>query len=249
MKKEQSLTRNSLLNWSVEEYVWQKGDRVRVIGKVDAAGSLTEINNTIYDVEIGAVFEDVMYADEIGDDPHDQTEITSEWIYFAKNSDDPSFVPIHDTGSATNHWPDNLYIEIYRPFVTESNLYFTTGMTFPIVVDVYGNKLHGGDTDQVLNAGGQPVTPAVVANTAHDCWKFIRNFREITDAINIFQFAESDYASDFYITQKLSSGNPIPNIDSQQQNVLTKRLRHGGQISIGSQLNFLADFEYDDFLD
>jgi len=248
IKKAQTNTRNNLLNWSVEEYVWQKGDRIRIMGKVSPAGVLTEINGAIYDVEIMAVFNDVMYTQEVGDDPHDTTETTDEWLYFPINENLPGFVPT--IAGTPNHWPDNLWVEIYRPFVTETNLYFTTGMTFPIGVDVYGNKFHGGDTNQVLNAGGENVTPAIVANTSHDQWKFLRNFREVTDTINFFLFAESEYASDFYITQKLTSqGNPIPNIDSQQQNVLTKRMRHGGAVSIGSQLNLLAEFEYDDYLD
>jgi hypothetical protein len=247
IKRAQALTRDSLLNWSVEEYVWQKGDRIRIIGKVDAAGNLTEINGSIYDVEIMAIFNDVEYENNIGDGST-AVETTDEWIYFPINPDLPGFTPT--SGSQPNLYPDNLWIEIYRPFRTESNLYFTTGMTYPIKVDVYGNKLHGGDTDQVLNSSGQPITPAIVANTSHDAWKYLRNFRNVTDSLNIFLFAESEYASDFYLTSKLTSqGSPIPDIPSQQQNVLTKRLRHGGKISIGSQLNLIAEFEFDDYVD
>ena len=248
IKKAQANTRDNLLNWSVEEYVWQKGDRIRIIGKVSATGVLTEINDDIYDVEIMAVFTDYEQASTIGDDPHDATEIQSEWIYFPINSNLPSFIPA--TAGPPNAWPDNLLVEIYRPFTTETNLYFTTGMTFAIETDVYGNKFHKGNVDQVLNASGQPLTPASVTNTSHDNWKYLRNFRDVADSQSFPIWVESQYASDFYISQILTSqGNPIPNIDSQQQNVLTKRLRHGGQISIGSQSNLIAEFLFDDYLD
>jgi len=248
IKKAQANTRDNLLNWSVEEYVWEKGDRIRIIGKVSGAGVLTEINDAIYDVEIMAVFTDYEQASTIGDDPHDSTEIQSEWIYFPVNDNLPSFVP--STAGPPNAWPDNLLVEIYRPFTTESNLYFTTGMTFEIGTDIYGNKFHKGNVDQVLTAGGQPSTPASVVNTSHDNWKYLRNFRNVDDDVNFAIWVESQYASDFYFTNQLTSqGNPIPDIDSQQQNVLTKRLRHGGKVNIGSQLNQIAEFEFDDYLD
>ena len=246
IKKAQENTRENLLNWSVEEYVWQKGDRIRIIGKVDGAGVLTEINDAIYDVEIMAVFEDTEYENNIGDGGG-AVETTDQWIYFPVNNN-ISFTP--SSGASPNRWPDNLWVEIYRPFTTETNLYFTTGMTFPIKVDVYGNKYHGGNVDQVLNASGNNVTPAVVNNTSHDNWKYLRNFRNVDDDENFPLWSESEFASDFYLTNKLTSqGNPVPDIDSQQQNVLTKRLRHGGQVNIGSQLNFIAEFAYDDFED
>ena len=247
VKKAQANTRDGLLNWSVEEYVWTKGDRIRIIGKVDTSGVLTEINDAIYDVEIMAVFNDVEVDYNIGDGMTG-AEVTNEWIYFPVNPNMPSFIP--GIGTHGNYYIDNLWIEIYRPFTVESNLYFTTGMTFAIDVDVYGNKYHKGDVDQILDAAGLNITPASIVNTSHDNWKYARNYRNIEQNNDFQFFTESQYASDFYLTGKLTSqGNPIPNIDSQQQNVLTKRLRHGGKVNIGSQINLIADFEYDDYKD
>jgi hypothetical protein len=242
----QTLTRNNLHNWSVEEYVWEKGDRIRVIGKVNASGVLTEINDNTYDVEIAAVYVDQDYAQNIGDgNIGDNTVIEDEWLYFPVKS-----IITPTAGSPPNAYPDNLLVEIYRPFVAETNVFFTTGMTFEIGTDVYGNKFHKGDTDQVLDSQGFPDTPAIVNNTSHDSWKYLRNFRNIDDDDNFALWIESEYASDFYIAQKLTSqGNPVPDVQSSQQNVLTKRLRHGGKINIGSQLNQIAEFEFDDFLD
>lgn len=248
VKKPQDNTRDNLLNWSVEEYVWQKGDRIRIIGKVNAAGILTEINDSIYDVEIMAVFDDYEQSRDIGDEPHSATEVINEYIYFPVNPDLPTFLPA--SAGTPNRYPDNLWVEIYRPLTTESNLYYTTGMTFGIGTDVYGNRYHMGDVDQVLDAGGAPSTPATITNTSHDNWKFLRSFRDVSDTLTFPLWTESEYVSDFYYTNKFTSqGNPVPNIDSQQQNILTKRLRHGGQINIGSQVNQLAEFDYDDYLD
>lgn len=247
IQKCQLNTVDQLLNWSVETYSWEKGDRIRIIGKVSAAGVLTEINDAIYDVEILGVWDDTDYENDIGEGTS-AVETINEWIYFPKNPDLPSFVPT--SASQPNRWPDNLLVEIYRPFTTESNLYFTTGMTFEIGTDVYGHKYHKGDTNQVLNSQGQVTVPALVNNTSHDNWKYPRQFRDISDALTFNLWVESQYSTDFYITQIMTSqGNPIPDIDSQQQNVLTKRARHGGQVSIGSQLNYIAEFDYNDYVD
>ncbi|MBE3085402.1 MAG: hypothetical protein IMZ64_04195, partial [Bacteroidetes bacterium] len=259
IKKAQQMTRDNLYNWSVEEYVWQKGDRIRIIGKVSAAGSLTEINGAIYDVEISGVFEDTDSAYDIGDTIDISTttgsatttvasdEVMNEWIYFPTS---PNVYLIPSFGVSPNRHPDQLWVEIYRPFLVETNLFFTTGMTFEIGIDAYGNKYHKGDTDQVLDANGHSVTPAIVSNTSHDSWKYLRNFRNLADTLSYSFWAESEYASDFYLSNKLTSqGSPIANVSNPQQSVLTKRLRHGGKINIGSQVNLLADFDYDDYLD
>ena len=41
----------------------------------------------------------------------------------------------------------------------------------------------------------------------------------------------------------------IPDVDSQQTNQLTKRIRHGGKVNVGSQLNRIAEFDFDDYKD
>jgi hypothetical protein len=243
----QSYTRNKITNWSVETYVWEKGDRMRIIGAVADNGVLTEINGTLYDTEITGVFTDTDTASIIGDLGGD-AEVQHEWIYFKI---------LGSTGSATGiptpGLNQNLLFQIYRPYkesVDDVGLFFTTGMTFEIGTDVYGNKYHKGDTNQVLTASGIPSTPAIVNNTSHDAWKYLRNF-VIKDQVSIInEWVESELASDFTDVQKMTSqGLPIPDIDSQQQNVMTKRLRHGGQLSIGTQTNLLADFEFDKYED
>jgi len=246
IKSCQDKTRNFLNNWSVEEYSWEKGDRIRIIGKVDDGGVLTEINNFFWDTEIVAVYTDTDPENYIGEGSGSD-DYQDTWIYFKIN---PNILYLPSTGTLPLYWEDNLFVEIYRPAVTETGLFFTTGMTFDIKTDINGNKYHGGDTDQTINSEGNSITPAIVNNTAHDIWKYIRNFRSAQDNATFKIWSESEYPSDFYVSQKMTSqGKPIPNVDSQQQNVLTKRVRHGGIIGIGSQINRLADFEYDDYKD
>jgi hypothetical protein len=234
----QQNARNFWDNWSVEEYVWEKGDRIRIIGRY-SSNNLIELEGGIWDTEIAGVYTDTDWENW----DSETEEILQTWVYFKTSSaiDLSSYISAKES----------IYFEIYRPAKELSTeLFFTTGMTFEIETDLYGNKYHKGNTNQVLNTSGSSISPAIVRNTAHDAWKYIRNFRNDEGAESVAFWAESQYASDWYITQKLtSSGTPIPDLDSLQQNILTKRYRHGGQVSIGSQTNNIAKFDFDDFDD
>ena len=249
-------TRDHLNGWSVEDYSWQKGDRIRIIGKHEFS-AVEEIDGAIWDSEIAAVYTDTDWANDIGESDDDNEEFLGEWIYFRRN---PNILLTPSQGSSPNKWQDNLFVEIYRPAKTGTGLYYTTGMTYSIGIDDESNrKYHKGDTDQDLSPSGATTTPAIVHNTAHDVWKYIRNFAVygsydsvdgIVNYVTLEIWSESEYSSDFYVTEKMTSqGNPIPDVEGQQENVLTKRARHGGIIGIGSQINNLADFEYDDYKD
>lgn len=233
-------TRDELPNWSVEQYVWEKGDRIRIIGRTDQFGQVTE-ESLMFDSEIMGVFLDTDY-----ESPGTETgSIQRSYLYFQSIS-----FGFPTTPDLTRGFADYL-IEIYRPYKEfTTTLYYTTGMTFEIGVDGNGNKYHKGNTDQVLTALGEPSSPAIVRNTAHDGWKYLRNFVDkITKEIYAV-WIESEYASDYYLSQKLtSSGVPIPDLDNFKQSVLSKRLRHGGKYNFGTELNQIAKFDYDDFKD
>jgi len=239
IKKSQRITRNYFGGrWIVEEYSWQKGDRIRIFGKVnDTTGVLSEFGGKIWDVEITGVYQDTDY---VGFNPSSgETEI-DEWIYFSRQSDFNFGYPRFS----------NLFVQIYRPLKVDDGLFYTTGMTFGIGTDQYGHKYHKGDTDQILDANGNSSSPAIIVNTSHDTWKYIRNFRSKDDERTFRIWSESEYASDFYETQKMTSlGQPLTIFESPQNNILTKRLRFGGKIVSGSQVNNLAEFDYDDYED
>jgi len=305
----QSNTRTFFSNWSVEEYVWQKGDRIRIIGTIIQSGVLTKINSGVWDTEITGSYVDKDFPNLIsytasytrtndvitvdtGAIPHlyttgqiIQLDFTSgtatdgeytvgvvitdyifnvvsvgnntsgnvtiypgeasddTWLYF-KQSSILTLIP-------TSPYTDGLYFQIYRPkLILDTTLFYTTGMTFNISIDNYGNKFHEGNVNQVLNSSGDSITPASIINLSHDAWKYIRNFRSESNAVTIYLFAESQFVSDWYISQQLtSSGFPIADIDSQKQNILTKRIRHGGSLNIGTQINNIAKFDYDDYKD
>ena len=249
IKKAQTNTRDRFNNWSVEEYSWEKGDRIRIIGKVSAAGSVTEENGYIYDAEVTGVFADTDDGVSIGEAAGDHQY---DWVYFKILSEYP-LSPTYDSGSATNKLPDTLWVEIYRPVkevVGDTSIYYTTGMTFKVLEDANGNKYHAGDTDQVIDSNGIVTTPATVHNNSHDGWKYIRNFVDVYNGSVFKIWAESQYPSDYYVTQYMTSqGIPIADTGEQIQNRLSKRLRHGGIMNVGSQLNYIAKFDYDDYVD
>ena len=239
-----SRTRGKLTNWSVEQYVWEKGDRIRVIGQVDLNGVVTELSR-LWESEIIGVYKDTDYVNPF---LNSGSTVERDYLYF--QVDVLNLLPGTIIADPVRGWPDFL-IEIYRPSKEFSTtLYYTTGMTFDIGVDQYGNKYHKGDTDQVLDSAGQPTSFAIVRNKAHDSWTYLRNFMDkLQDSLNYY-WVESEYASDFYISQKLtSSGVPIPDLVNFKQSVLKKRVRHGGVYNFGTELNNIAKFDFDDFKD
>jgi hypothetical protein len=237
-----SRTRNKLSNWSVEQYVWEKGDRIRIIGTVDFSGGVTELTS-LFDAEVVGVYKDTDYVSPWA---NSGTTVERDYLYFQIDT----IIAGASTPDFTRGFPDVL-IELYRPYKEFSTtLYYTTGMTFDIGVDQYGHKYHKGTTDQVLDSAGEPVSFGIVRNTAHDSWMYFRNFMDkLNDTLNYF-WIESEFASDFYISQKMtSSGVPIPDLYNFKQSILTKRVRHGGLYNFGTELNNIAKFDYDEYKD
>ena len=232
-------TRGRLPSWTVEEYVWEKGDRIRIIGVVDSYGNVTKLNY-MFDAEIIGVFKDKDWIS-----PNNHTVIERDYLYFQNDGN------VGLVNPDPNRNFSDVLIEIYRPYKEFSvTNFYTTGMTYQIGVDEYGNKYHKGTDDQVLDSAGQVLSPARVRNTSHDVWKYYRNFTDKVDNILHHLWAESNYASDFYSAQKLtSSGLPIPDLYTYKRTVLTKRIRHGGVYNFGTELNNIAKFDYDDFKD
>ena len=234
-------TRNMFGNWSVEEYSFQQGDRLRIIGKVKNDGTLTQLYAFVYDAEVVGVYEDTDFEDQLGGATSD--EVTHEWLYFRKLSEYPV------TPTTSPGFTDHLYVEIYRPVSnSDTQAYYTTGMVYEIGTDANGNKYHKGDTDQIIDSGGIVTTPAQVNNLAFDVWMYQRNFRGGSGLANAL-WCESQYPSDYYLTEKMTSSAKIIANIPPVSDVLTKRLRHGGKLSVGTKLNYLADFEYDDYKD
>ena len=239
-------TREKMPNWSVEQYMFQEGDRIRFIGYSFNDNTIIRYT-TYYDIPIHGVFVDTVYKNPSA--PGEGTE-DMEFIYFQRSGTFPD----NETPDITKSY----FVEIYRPPKEFSiNLYYTTGMTFEVATNAYGDKYHKGtahesdENDQTLNELGAVTQEAIVENTAHDAWKYLRNFiHPTTEGTSLYIWSESEYASDFYLTSKLtSSGTPVPQLDNYRQLALTKRLRHGGKYNFGTELNLLAKFDYDDFLD
>ncbi len=221
--------------WKVPAYVWEPGDRIRLIGSVNVGTGVVTKYTTLYDYEI----------EETGN--QDDSVIGGEWLIF-QAVDTPVLFATQT----------NIIVEVYRPRKgLGKTVPYGTGMVFEIGTDAYGNKYHKGDVDQIINNLGVCTTVAEVENTANDSWKFIRlNYEHSGTSILPF-WAESSFPSDWWgdrtiqtLSSKLTS-NGFPFLDdlSLRQMVLDERLRHGGFLVTGTRTNNIAHFTFLDYLD
>lgn len=224
-------TREQNMRWKVPDYIWQEGDRMRLIASIDDGTGVATEYTEVYDYEIEQTSL-TQYGDVIGGD----------WLLLQAVDH-----PVEFEGM------DNVLVEIYRPRKGLGvTTYYGTGMVFDIATNEYGHKYHKGDIDQFINQGKITETYAQVYNTANDAWKYMRlNYRDESDQIYPF-WAESNAPSDWWENQtKLTSQgwqflySKIP----LRQSVLPERIRHGGFLITGTQINNLAHFTFEDYID
>jgi len=228
-------TQNKNNRWKVPAYSWEEGDRLRLVGTIDAGTGYGQAigSDFVYDYEIEAT-----------GTQYDEEAVGGDWL-IVQAAEHPTIFE-----GATN-----IIVEVYRP---RKGLGITTpygtGMVFDIGIDANGYKYHKGNIDQTFSAEGIVITPAEVNNTAHDCYKLIRlNYKHSTNIIYPF-WADSIFPSDWWkdqiISNKLTSqGFPFLDDLSQRQTVLDERIRHGGFLITGTRTNNIAHFTYDDFMD
>jgi hypothetical protein len=224
-------TREENARWKVADYVWQEGDRLRLVGTIDNGTGVVTEYSTLYDYEIEEVGTE--YGEAIGGD----------WLICQAIEHPATF------GGA-----DNVIVEVYRPRKgLGKTVPYGSGMVFEIATDSNGFRYHKGNVDQVLNSMGESIGSAEVLNLAHDSYKYIRiNYKHNSGTIFPF-WCESIFPSDWWTwieSNKLTSqGFPFLDDLSQRQTVLDERLRHGGYIITGTRTNNIAHFTYEDFLD
>lgn len=227
-----SHTRNLNNRWKVPDWTWQDGDRIRLLGTIEAGtGVFTKYAiDDVYDYELEE--KNVVSGDDIG---------AGEYLVVQATTRPAAFV-----GEV------NIVAEIYRPLIgIGEKIYYGTGMVFEIGTNEFGYKYHKGDIDQSIGANNTLLAPAEIYNTANDCWKYLRlNYRGATADLQLF-YAESNAPSDWWKVQtKLTSdGWPFLYDISQRQVALDERLRHGGKIIEGTEVNEIAHFRYDKFID
>lgn len=227
-------TRTHNMRWKVPDYVWEDGDRIRLIAVIDnTLGTVTEYvttNGHVYDYEIEETAS-TEYGDVIGGD----------WLVIQAETRPTPF-----DGSHT------IIAEIYRVKKgIGKSIYRSTGMAFEVGTDDNGNKYHKGDIDQVVSEAGASVSPAQVYNTANDSWKYQRINYAFEDTALYWFWAESIAASDWWRDQDALTSQSWPYLYDllQRQVQLGERLRHGGYVIEGSRINNIAWFTYADFVD
>jgi hypothetical protein len=218
--------------WHVDPYTWIPGDRLRLIGYIDAVTGVVTKYNTLYDYEIEET--GTQYGDTIG----------GEWLIFQAVDH-----PVTFAGAV------NIIVEIYRPVKgLKSTTPYGTGMVFDIEVDEFGNYYHKGDIDQVFDEAGACTVVAEVENTANDSWKYIRLNYEHGSADILEFWAESIFPSDWWNEQDInlkltSNGFPFLEDLSQRQTELDERFRFGGALISGTRTNNIAHFTYLNYRD
>ena len=144
-------------------YSFSKGDRVRIIGRKNNA-------EAVYDYPVLSLVSSA-----------DVTEITltasNTWL---KIPYDSSWMSVFGTNN-------DYYIEVYTPAVStgeESQVFYEFGETYKTKIDVNGNLVHSGTTqDQIIGAGSQPAK-----------FVFIRGdiYSRLREGINILDKSMSD---------------------------------------------------------
>lgn len=223
-------TRDQNNRWKVPDWIWEDGDRIRLIGTIDSGTGVITKYTTLYDYEIEET------------NNYDGTAIGGDWLIIQAIDHPATFEGQHD-----------IIAEIYRPLLgLDVTAYYGTGMVFNVIEDDVGNKYHEGNINQTINAVGNVLTPAEIYNTANDSWMYQRlNFVYNSTVIWPF-FAESNAPSDWWKNQTKLTNRGWPYLFSDvplNQVVITSRLRHGGYLIIGSQINNIAHFTYNQFVD
>lgn len=204
---------NQFANSIIDEYVWEKGDRVRVLtqendpGGADAIGDLVD---RIYDYEIVKYDDDLMR------------------IYIQKEVDDDSFGV-------------NSLVEIYRPrAATASDIYYEFGPLMPIIEDSVGERVHGG---VIQNQDTGTDVPATGVFTTGDVYHIMRTPSKplLTGAPTTGIFHESMHYSDFYVSDYWDRGKIgyIGRIGEQTLNII----RYSNVYVQNTQINGLSVFE------
>jgi len=206
---------NQFPNSIIDEYVWEKGDRVRLLTETPGIGveGLGDLIERIWDYEI------LKYDD-------DTKRI---YIQLVNAADKP------DVG-------ENSLIEIYSPLPADSvDLFYEYGDLMPIIPDSVGVFVHGG-IDQDQDTGTD--VPAKGIFTQGDVFHIMRTPSKPLAGgglETIGAFHESMNYSDFYISDYWDKGKigVESNIGEQTLNIL----RYSNQYIQGTQINGLSTFE------
>lgn len=211
----------SITNYRQGDYVFQEGDRLRIVGYYDGTDVWTEWSDFI-DVEV------------LGIDPDDEDIFRI-----------PRF-----TGDTSLNQPNGLVIEIYRPKKTyEEDIFFEiSNLKFEIGTS-NGYPIHKGlvsGDDQVVDVDGVTTTPCSILLTGiHDGYKYERYAGTGKN-----YYASSQHISDFYRPTNLT-GLGFPKIEDEtvKQVTLINRYRYGGSLDLNTRNNQIADFAFDGYQD
>jgi hypothetical protein len=197
--------RDRFPNFIIPEYIWQNGDRIRVVGQ---------------EISYEVLQEFMWIADE-----ESGTGITGVLI------DEPLATHYYDEVLERDIATIQL-IEIYRPNPTpQTNVYQEIGEEYEIRTDEFGNKYHSiysnverdleGFTDQEFDINGELVTSATgTFDNFGDV--YVRQRAVINPADNLVvsrPVIEDEYFNDYYISDSIDVGRVGAKIETKQKDL------------------------------
>lgn len=180
--------RETFPNTIIPDYIWQNGDRIRVLWYEPNVGKSYEI------------LSEWTIVSDVEGDPDDGL------VGFLIDED------IRNAGSFIR------MIEVYRPNPSpEDNIYYEIGEEFPILEDGNGNRYHSGDpvdgADQTFDAEGNLLSPATGTFDFGDVYFKLRYAR----SYGYFVPVEDENYSDYYVSNSIDIGRPGAKIKSERK--------------------------------
>jgi hypothetical protein len=222
----QTLTNTEESGWnqfpksSIIPYVFQEGDRVRIITEKVAGATVGALIEGVYDFEI------VKY-EETTDTPVKYLIYTQDFDFASLNVDSGSL------------------IEIYRPIkTTTSQVFYEFGEIMPVIEDSAGVLVHGVDILGTQNQDFALSQPASGTFEAGDIYHILRTPSKPISTIEGF-FHESQWYSDFYDSDDWDKGRI--GVETSFGERTLNIIRHSNQYLQDTKINGLSTFEADNY--
>jgi hypothetical protein len=206
---------------SIIPYVWEVGDRVRLITEKESGSAIGALVEGVYDFEI------VKY---------EYVEATTAPVAVAKY-----LIYTQDFDFSTLNVDSGSIIEIYKPIKTTSaQVFYEFGELMPIIEDSAGVLVHGVGILGTENQDFATSTPASGTFNGGDIYHILRTpSKPISTIANYFH--ESQWYSDFYDSDDWDKGRI--GVETSFGERTLNIIRHSNQYLQNTGINGLSTFE------
>ena len=239
-------TVNSIKNFNIESYEWEKGDRLRIIATSEDFGYF----QPVIDYEI--VNQELIWVNS----GTEAVITTADYFYQKDNAATPLWV--YDANG--NKVPELTYntivipyvaspllgkvndsflviVEVYKPRrdinIDDNALYNEMPFLYPVINPNTINRAHGGDQNQHV-ANGIITSPAIVKPNFGDCYVKAR----ISEGGSYF--VEAMEFSDYYDSSCYGIGRPGVIIQNPVRNKYISKILYSGRFILDTSINELS---------